>query len=484
MQRILLVEDNEMNRDLISRRLKRRGYEVVCAEDGAKGVEAASKVQPSLILMDIGLPVIDGYEATRLIKSNAATRSVPVIGLSAHAMSGDAEKAMQAGCDDYDTKPIDWPRLLGKIQSLLEKASQEAASQADDPAPGTATEQTESSGRILLVDDTPLHLEMLSGRLSQLGFAFKAVRSADEALAALGDETFDLILVDVGMQIGGDKLWRRLAAHPSRGDSGLLLLSPIDLIADAVAGLGDGVDEVLVQPFRIGEVKHRLRQALRLHRLESRYGTLRDSVEKERRRAEYLMASRLPAPLLDELRSRRRLPPRVEETVVLSMDMPGLLRRLRESDPKEVLASFQHWVTTFEASAEARNVQLLAVQGASVTAAAGPFSGAADPVRAVVESAWETMGRAGDLGPGLAFRCGVHVGAAVVGVIGRRNFFLGAWGDVPDIAVSVRDAGIPGTLHVSEDVWGHLQGVAEGEVVGSVPTSGQELQIYRIKHLT
>src|ERR1700676_1049388 len=119
MQKILLVEDNEMNRDMLSRRLVRNGYEVVIAVDGQQGVDMALSERPALILMDMSLPVIDGWDATRQIKPNAATRGIPVIGLTAHAMAGDREKAIEAGCDDYDTKPIELARLLGKIAALL-----------------------------------------------------------------------------------------------------------------------------------------------------------------------------------------------------------------------------------------------------------------------------------------------------------------------------------------------------------------------------
>lgn len=119
MPKILLVEDNEMNRDMLSRRLKRRGYEVLIAVDGAKGVEMTSSQTPDLILMDMSLPVMDGWEATKNIKADPATKSIPVIALTAHAMSGDRQKALEAGCDDYDTKPIDLSRLLTKIQSFL-----------------------------------------------------------------------------------------------------------------------------------------------------------------------------------------------------------------------------------------------------------------------------------------------------------------------------------------------------------------------------
>ena len=119
MTKILLVEDNEMNRDMLSRRLERKGYQVVLAVDGQGGVEAAGAQAPDLVLMDMSLPVLDGWEATRRLKGAPGTRHIPVIALTAHAMSSDRDKALEAGCDDYDTKPIDLPRLLGKIEALL-----------------------------------------------------------------------------------------------------------------------------------------------------------------------------------------------------------------------------------------------------------------------------------------------------------------------------------------------------------------------------
>jgi two-component system cell cycle response regulator DivK len=117
--KILLVEDNELNRDMLSRRLKRNGYAVVIAVDGQEGVEMAASETPDLILMDMSLPVIDGWEATRRVKANESTRGIPVIALTAHAMAGDREKAIEAGCEDYDTKPVEITRLLEKITALL-----------------------------------------------------------------------------------------------------------------------------------------------------------------------------------------------------------------------------------------------------------------------------------------------------------------------------------------------------------------------------
>ncbi len=119
MPRILLVEDNEDNRDMLSRRLIRKGYDVSLANDGGAGVSQAASEKPDLILMDMSLPVLDGWEATRRIKADPATRGIPVIALTAHAMSDDRDRAAAAGCDGYDTKPVDLLRLLGKIEGLL-----------------------------------------------------------------------------------------------------------------------------------------------------------------------------------------------------------------------------------------------------------------------------------------------------------------------------------------------------------------------------
>jgi CheY-like chemotaxis protein len=119
MAKILLIEDNELNRDMLSRRLQRKGYTVAIAPDGREGVATARADKPDLILMDMSLPGLDGWEATQLLKGDPETRHIPVIALTAHAMSGDREKALAAGCDDYDTKPIEWPRLLDKIAAVL-----------------------------------------------------------------------------------------------------------------------------------------------------------------------------------------------------------------------------------------------------------------------------------------------------------------------------------------------------------------------------
>ena len=122
MTTVLIVEDNEMNRDMLTRRLQRRGYEVVVAVDGAQGLAMAQSETPAIVLMDISLPVLDGWEATRRLKVAPETKSIPVIALTAHAMTGDRERCIEAGCDDFDTKPVEIARLVGKIEALLQRS--------------------------------------------------------------------------------------------------------------------------------------------------------------------------------------------------------------------------------------------------------------------------------------------------------------------------------------------------------------------------
>ena len=135
MNRILLIEDNELNLDMLKRRLDRLGYDVIIATDGAQGVEIAGRLKPDLILMDMSLPVMDGWEATRLLKSNDATQEIPIIGLSAHALSEDKARAIEMGCNDYETKPIHLTRLLSKIEKLTGKGSPDESSSE----PGTGS---------------------------------------------------------------------------------------------------------------------------------------------------------------------------------------------------------------------------------------------------------------------------------------------------------------------------------------------------------
>jgi len=151
MTKILLVEDNKINRDMLSYRLNRKSYEVIIAVDGAEALSLATTEHPDLILMDLSLPIMNGWDATRKIKANPETQDIPVIALTAHAMSGDRQKALEAGCDDYDTKPIEFPRLLGKMKAQLERV---AASKSEEAIPKIDSEQDKTKANSIIVESS------------------------------------------------------------------------------------------------------------------------------------------------------------------------------------------------------------------------------------------------------------------------------------------------------------------------------------------
>ncbi|MEM8931414.1 MAG: response regulator [Acidobacteriota bacterium] len=421
MQRILLVEDNEMNRDLISRRLRRRGFEVLLAADGAAGVETANRERPDLILMDIRLPVLDGYEATRLLKYNSETRDIPVIGLSAHAMSGDADRAREAGCDDYDTKPIDWPRLLDKMVELLERAAEIKAKAASEDA---ATSTSPGTGiRLLVVDDSAMRREMVTARLAAMGHAFVVVETVEEARTQLDADRFDGILLDVSVPGSSDE--SALAELLTATDSELpiFMLCAIDAVAEAIGCLDQGAVEILPQPFRADEVRHRLDSQLELAR-HRRMPSAAEASALERRRVEHLMHSALPPSWIDELRQQSKLPPRrLDAVTLLQWDLPELTTQLAATGDA-ALQRWQRLIVGFETLASQHGLLPITIDASGVLSMVD--EGTSGPVDAAVRCALELADQASDAGDKI--RAVVHTGPVFAAVLGHRTWRFGLFG--------------------------------------------------------
>lgn len=281
MTKILLVEDNELNQDMLSRRLMRRGFEVVFATDGATGVSMASSEQPDLILMDMSLPVMDGWEATQSIKSNPHTASIPIIALTAHAMVGDRDKAMAAGCDDYDTKPVELARLLQKIDALLTTAAQNkvvVSPPQENPAPLTAplptaplpalvhipqsSETTEH--RILIVDDNEMNRDMLSRRLSRAGYAVLMAEDGEAGLALIMEQRVDLILLDIMMPgISGLDVLQQIRQSYSQVQLPIIMATAKDESEDIVKAFELGANDYVTKPIDLPVLLARVKMHLR-----------------------------------------------------------------------------------------------------------------------------------------------------------------------------------------------------------------------------
>ncbi len=482
MQTILLVEDNEMNRDLISRRLKRRGFEVAVAVDGAEGVEKATELRPDLVLMDMGLPVMDGYEATRLLKANDATRGIPVVGLSAHAMSGDASRALDAGCDDYDTKPVEWPRLLEKISQQLMKAQEQTTLLSPRPALAEL-EVTSGGAHVLVVDDNAVHREMLSGRLKALGHTCETAHDGNQALELTASKSFDAVLLDVTLPaVDGKPLLERLRDDAGDRDLPVLMLSTIDSVGSAVECLTRGADDFVPQPFHVEVLSARLASALDRRQLRSRADEAAVELAAERRRSAHLLEVLLPAEAVAELRATGKiLPRRIDGVALVDCRVADFARVTDGGDPVETLSRWQRMVVAFEEVAARHGLMKVRTSGADFLAAAGLFQADVAAAMTAVRCALEMREVGAPLAEDWSLRCGVHQGAVIASVVGHLRYQFDLFGAAVEDVSRIAAQGAAGAVHVSGKVWNGAGSELVGESLGGTESvAGGQLAVHRV----
>lgn len=263
MARILLVEDEAVNRELFRRRLEKKGHTAIPSESGAQTIALAKSESPDLILMDLGLPDIDGWEVTRRLKADPATARVPVIALSAHATADARAKATAAGCEDFETKPVNWDVVFQKIDAALARAAERAKappepSRADFDLGGAMGDSTATgvlkagAGRkhILVVEDNDPNRVMLCRRLQKQGYLTTEAADGRQALAALGKGAFDLVLCDIMMpEVDGYAVLQALKADPGLSTIPIVMVSAVDEIASAARCIEMGADDYLTKPY-------------------------------------------------------------------------------------------------------------------------------------------------------------------------------------------------------------------------------------------
>lgn len=252
--RILVAEDNSLNSEMLSRRLQRQGFEVICASNDREAVAQAQALHPDVILMDMSMPVLNGWGATRQLKANEATRSIPVIALTAHAMIGDREKALEAGCDDYEVKPVDVNRLLAKIQAFLDKRGVPAGAEPDS-----------QELAVLVVDDNKLNCETLSRRLTKQGYGVTTAFSGREALALIDRKAFDVILLDIMMpEMSGLQVLESIRKNHSLLDLPVIAVTAVSQSEEIVAVLRRGANDYVTKPVDYPVLFARLETQLQL----------------------------------------------------------------------------------------------------------------------------------------------------------------------------------------------------------------------------
>ncbi|GAB4140335.1 MAG: hypothetical protein Tsb009_09660 [Planctomycetaceae bacterium] len=474
---ILVVEDNEMNRDILSRELRERDYEVVLANDGEKGIEQAREIIPDLILMDLSLPGIDGWEASRAIKADKATAHIPIIALTAHAMPGDREKALEAGCEDYETKPYDWTRLFTKITARLSQTDTETAAAAEQstasqesPQPETSppdvTMRVELSDRtVLIVDDIETNRDLLSRGVREGGHHVLFATNGEEALEILNREPVDLVLLDIMMpKVDGYEVLRQMKADTELRHIPVIVISASDEVASAVKCIEMGAEDYLPKPCDSVLLKARIRSCLERKRLRDLELMHRDQVELEKLRADRLLKALFPQFVLRDLISDAKYPPRrFDEVAVMFADIVGFTTYCRNRRPEEIVTPLGQLVESFEQIASGHRLTKIKTIGDSFMATAGLLDTIENPVLACIQCGREMIEASRKLPPHWNLRVGIHFGSVVAGIVGTTQYAFDLWGDTVNTAARIEGYGTDGAINLSSAAWQQVDRHCRGE---------------------
>jgi adenylate cyclase len=479
MPRLLYVEDNDDNVFMLRRRLERRGYEVLVATDGETGLASAAAEQPDLILMDLGLPGIDGWETTRRLRADPVTAKIPVIALSAHAMAADRDSALDAGCDDFDTKPVDLDRLLAKIDACLDLArrreTEHAAASVDRASEPTDAPNAEGP-TLLVVDDSDDNRYTLVRRLRRQGHEH-VLEAADgpSALELLRTRPIDLVLLDVMMPgMSGADVLAAMKQDMDLRELPVIMISALDDHEVVVRCLELGAEDYLPKPFDPTVLNARVTASLEKRRLRKQQADYLDQVERERERADRLLTAMVPTGAVSELKARDTVAPRrFEEVAVMFCDIVGFTSFCDRTSPEEVVSGLDAQVVAFERISERHRMEKIKTIGDAYMATAGLLLDVEHPLATAVDAGLEMVQAARSIEPYWEVRVGIHVGPVVAGMTGRHRFQFDLWGDTVNVAARICDRATPSSVVVAASAWPTIRGRYRGRSLGSVELKGK-----------
>eukprot|EP00913_Durusdinium_trenchii_P028314 g26542.t1 len=488
---------NEFNRDILSRELRDRDHDVVVAVNGEEGIQQAQAESPDLILMDLSLPGIDGWEATRAIKAEKETAGIPVIALTAHAMPGDREKAIEAGCDDYETKPYDWTRLFTKVDEILTRKAADAVEDdaplsADPPGNGADLQphavpdpiRKESiTGRtILIVDDKELNRDLLARGVRDDGHHILFATNGREALDMLESQSVDLVLLDIMMPlVDGFEVLRQMKADTGLRHIPVIVISASEQMASAVRCIEMGADDYLPKPWDPVLLKARIDSSLERKRLRDLELSHRDQIETEKRRADRLLDRLFPQFVLKDLMEDEKYPPRLfDDVAVMFADIVGFTTYCRNRKPEDIVPPLGRLVEAFEDLAHEHRLKKIKTIGDCFMSTAGIFDSIENPVLACIECGEAMLAACPSISPNWNLRVGIHFGSVVAGVVGTTQHAFDLWGDTVNTASRIESYGANGAVNLSSAAWQQVDRHCRGES-GFADTREGPLEIIRFK---
>ena len=476
MPRVLYVEDNDDNVFMLSRRLQKRGYEILVASDGESGVEVATAEQPDLILMDLGLPGIDGWETTRRLKADALTASIPVIALSAHAMEADRQSALAAGCDDFDTKPVDLDRLLGKIEACLDRVAESESEVASVVTTATVVTGAEDGPTLLVVDDSDDNRYTLTRRLRRQGHErILEAENGRQALDMLRSQSIDLVLLDMMMpEMNGYEVLTEMRQDMELRELPVIMISALDDLDNIVRCLELGAEDYLPKPFDPTVLNARVTASLEKRRLRAEQAAYVELVEQERRRADRLLSAMVPVGAVSELKaSDTVVPRRYDNVAVLFCDIVGFTSFCDRTSPEDVVSGLNAQVVEFERITASHGMEKIKTIGDAFMATAGMLVGCENPIEAAVACGLDMVSVARTIEPHWDVRVGIHLGPVVAGITGKQRFQFDLWGDTVNVAARICDKAAPGSVVVSAPCWPPIRTLYRGRSMGPVDLKGK-----------
>ncbi|MHB8520437.1 MAG: response regulator [Limisphaerales bacterium] len=479
--RILIIEDNVLNLELATDLLEANGFVVHQAPTAEEGLRMAREILPDLVLMDFGLPGMDGLSATRNLKANPATRHVAVLGLTAHAMKGDAETALEAGCDGYLTKPIDTRTFIATIRRFIEAATLRQTTQSPpeketmpndlQAAQPLTTGTTRAPGFVLVVDDEEQNRCLLRDPLEAHGYEVDEAENGMQALEKIAARLPDVILLDLMMpQMNGFDVCRHLRKNAKTAHLPILMITALSERGDRLLGIQVGANDFLNKPIDIQDVILRVGNAVYAKHLH-------DQLLAEQATSERLLLNILPKPIAERMKKgETNIADIYPDATVLVADLVGFTTLSAHIDPGQIVQLLNEVFSAFDILVEDHGLEKIKTVGDAYLVAGGvsvPRPDHAEAGAALAIRLREEIARLNDqYGTSIRLRTGISTGPVVAGVIGRKKFAYDLWGETVNLAFHLEATGEAGKIQIAESTYERLKDKYQFEPIHRIDAKG------------